>query len=597
MTDAAEYRVLARKYRPTSFAELIGHDTLVRTLSNAFSSGRIAHAFMLTGVRGVGKTSTARLLARALNCTGPDGTGKSPTMTPCGVCAACKAIAEDRHPDVIEMDAASRTGVDNMRELLDGVRYHPTTARYKVYVIDEVHMLSKPAFNALLKTLEEPPADVKFIFATTEIDKVPITVLSRCQRYTLPRIPSETLAGHFTKIAETEGIGIEPGAIALIARAADGSVRDGLSVLDQAIALAHGETILETAVREMLGVADRGLILDLFEALMRGDAAAALERLEILYNGGTDPAMVIQDLLEVTHFVTRMKLERPGEVATMSLANAWDIGRGRALAARLGMAVVARTWQMLLKGLTEVQHAPQPLKAAEMVLVRLVYVTDLPPPAELIRRLEDGVARGGPTPTAGPGPGGPGRPMAIAGGGRAVAEPVQAQAVESGLPRPATFDAALELIAARREGILYGEIARHLHLVRYEPGAIEFRPEPSAPRDLATRLGAVLGEITGIRWMITVSREAGAPTLLETTRTAEEAALAAAEADPKVQEILRLFPGARIERVTRRDAPALPPLEPVSAPVIDEPAPALYDEDDPGPFAVAWDEEFEGEDP
>ncbi|MGB8842732.1 MAG: DNA polymerase III subunit gamma/tau, partial [Aliidongia sp.] len=408
MSGTAEYRVLARKYRPTTFGELIGHDTLVRTLTNAFNSGRIAHAFMLTGVRGVGKTTTARLIARALNCIGPDGTG-GPTMSPCGLCDPCRAIAEDRHPDVIEMDAASRTGVDDMRELIESVRYRPVSARYKIYIVDEVHMLSKAAFNALLKTLEEPPPDIKFVFATTEINKVPVTVLSRCQRYTLPRIGEAMLAEYYGTLAVREAVSIEPAALALIARAADGSVRDGLSILDQAIALGFGQTITETAVRDMLGVADRGLTFDLFEALLGGDAARALGLLEALYNGGTDPAMVMQDLLDLTHFVTRLKLERPNDpaAAVAPLADGQDRQRGAALAGKLGIAVLARCWQMLLKGLGEVQTAPQPMKAAEMALIRLVFVTDLPPPGEIVKALQNGAAAR-PAPNGGAGPGGSG---------------------------------------------------------------------------------------------------------------------------------------------------------------------------------------------
>src|SRR3984957_13983364 len=336
---ATPYRVLARKYRPTTFDDLIGQEAMVRTLRNAFAVGRVAHAFMLTGVRGVGKTTTARIIARALNCVGPDGTG-GPTMQPCGVCDACRSIAEDRHPDVIEMDAASRTGVDDIRELIESVRYRPVSARYKIYIIDEVHMLSKAAFNALLKTLEEPPPDIKFVFATTEINKVPVTVLSRCQRYTLPRIPELLLAEYYGTLAVREQVDVEPAALALIARAADGSVRDGLSILDQAIALGFGQVITEAAVRDMLGVADRGLTFDLFESLMGGDAPGALTRLEALYNGGTDPAMVVQDLLEITHFLTRLKLERPNDpaAAAVPLADGQDRQRGQALAAKLGIA-------------------------------------------------------------------------------------------------------------------------------------------------------------------------------------------------------------------------------------------------------------------
>jgi DNA polymerase-3 subunit gamma/tau len=597
--STVEYRVLARKYRPSTFAELIGHDTLVRTLTNAFNSGRIAHAFMLTGVRGVGKTTTARLIARALNCTGPDGTG-GPTMTPCGVCDACRSIAEDRHPDVIEMDAASRTGIDDIRELIDGVRYRPVSARYKIYIIDEVHMLSKAAFNALLKTLEEPPPDIKFVFATTEINKVPVTVLSRCQRYTLPRIPLEMLASYYGEIAGKEAVEIEPGALALIARAADGSVRDGLSILDQAIALGLGQIITETALREMLGVADRGLTFDLFETVMAGDAPGALGRLEALYNGGTDPVMVLQDLLDITHFVTRLKLERPGDksAAAAPLADGQDRQRGLALAGKLGIAGLTRSWQMLMKGLTEVQTAPQPIKAAEMALIRLIYVADLPPPGEIVKALQNGgrISAGGqpaPGPNAAPPPG---RPMAIVTGGGAAREtqPVEAVAPAPELPIPTTFQVMMALVAAKREGLLYGELASTVHLVRYEAGKIEFRLTPEAPRDLTARLGQFLLAETGQRWLISVSREPGLPTLRQQAEAHAAARRAEVEAHPLVHAALALFPGAVIELIKEPDAvepvPAILPAEPpMLAPLEDEPAAALYEEDDPGPFAgEAW---------
>src|SRR5690242_19814132 len=387
MTDSATgYRVLARKYRPQTFAEVIGQEAMVRTLSNAIAEGRIAQAFILTGVRGVGKTTTARIIARALNCIGADGVG-APTISPCGECLHCRSIAEDRHVDVIEMDAASRTGIDDIRDLTEGVRYRPVSARYKVYIIDEVHMLSKPAFNALLKTLEEPPPDVKFVFATTEVHKVPVTVLSRCQRFSLRRVPIEQLVAHYRQIAAAEAVEITPAALALIARAADGSVRDGLSLLDQAIALAAGR-IEEAAVREMLGVADHGLVIDLFETVLKGDTKRALAQMQSLYEGGADPLMVMQDLLDLTHFVTRLKLAP--EAGSGDPLEEGDRERARPLAAALSMPVLTRAWQMLLKGIEEVQNAPMPGQAAEMVLIRLAYVADLPAPAELVRTLTDG---------------------------------------------------------------------------------------------------------------------------------------------------------------------------------------------------------------
>ena len=378
------YRVLARKYRPSTFTELIGQEAMVKTLTNAIATGRIAHAFILTGVRGVGKTTTARIIARALNCIGPDGKG-GPTASPCGVCEPCKAIADDRFVDVMEMDAASRTGVDEIRELTDGVRYKPVAARFKIYIIDEVHMLSKAAFNALLKTLEEPPPDVKFIFATTEIHKVPVTVLSRCQRFSLRRVPQEMLATHYAAISEKEGIKAEPQGIALIARAADGSVRDGLSILDQAMALG-GEAITEASVRNMLGIADRGLVFDLLEAALKGDAGAALTQMKSLYEGGADPIIVLQDLLELAHFLTRLKLAPNAGEGDPTLEG--DRVRGLPLAQKLGIPALTRAWQLLLKGLEEAQAAPSPLQATEMVLVRLAYVADLPSPAEIIRAID-----------------------------------------------------------------------------------------------------------------------------------------------------------------------------------------------------------------
>jgi DNA polymerase-3 subunit gamma/tau len=605
MSGTAEYRVLARKYRPTTFGELIGHDTLVRTLTNAFNSGRIAHAFMLTGVRGVGKTTTARLIARALNCVGLDGTG-GPTMSPCGQCDPCRSIGEDRHPDVIEMDAASRTGVDDIRELIEGVRYRPVSARYKIYIIDEVHMLSKAAFNALLKTLEEPPPDIKFVFATTEINKVPVTVLSRCQRYTLPRIPEATLAAYYGTLAEREKVEIERAALALIARAADGSVRDGLSILDQAIALGFGQMITEAAVRDMLGVADRGLTFDLFEALMGGDAPGALTLLEALYNGGTDPAMVVQDLLDVTHFITRLKLERPNDPASAAvpLADGQDRQRGAALAGRLGIAALTRAWQMLLKGLAEVQSAPQPLKAAEMALIRLVFVADLPPPGEILKALQNGAGRaaGSPSPGGGSGGGAPraqaeSAPRALAaitgGGAMALRQPLAAEPVAG----PASFAAVMELVAEQREQILYNHLASCLHLVRFEPGHIEFRPTDDAPRDLSTRLGQFLLEKTGRRWLISVSRETGAPSLREQAAVCAAQRLAEVAAHPLIQAALAAFPGATIDRIVEPDAPPALSLEfgGEIKPLDDEPAPPLYETDDPGPFGLGqgWDVEDE----
>ncbi|MBM3491441.1 MAG: DNA polymerase III subunit gamma/tau, partial [Alphaproteobacteria bacterium] len=379
----ASYRVLARKYRPQTFAELLGQDALVRTLSNAFREGRVAHAFILTGVRGVGKTSTARILARGLNCLGEDGRG-GPTLQPCGRCEPCRAIAESRHLDVLEVDAASRTGVDDMRELLDGVAYRPVGARYKIYIIDEVHMLSKSAFNALLKTLEEPPEHVKFVFATTEIQKVPITVLSRCQRFDLRRVPEDLLLAHFQRILAAEDVAADDAALRLIARAAEGSVRDGLSLLDQAIA--HGDSRLDAdGVRELLGLSSRLGQFAILDATLAGDVPAALEALGRAYEAGADPVLLLQDLLELTHWLTRLRLLP--ELADDPTFPEAERQQGRAMAGKLDMPVLSRLWQALLKGLPEVRTAPNGLAALEMLLIRLAYMSRLPTPEELVRQL------------------------------------------------------------------------------------------------------------------------------------------------------------------------------------------------------------------
>jgi DNA polymerase III subunit gamma/tau len=620
MSDpGTSYRVLARKYRPQSFAEVIGQDAMVRTLSNAIASGRIAQAFMLTGVRGIGKTTTARIIARALNCVGPDGTG-GPTIAPCGQCVHCRAIAEDRHVDVIEMDAASHTGVDKMRELLEGVRYRPVSARHKVYIIDEVHMLSGHSFNALLKTLEEPPPDVKFIFATTEIHKVPLTVLSRCQRFSLRRVPIEQLVAHYRRIAEAEGVVIAPAALGLIARAADGSVRDGLSLLDQAIALWDANAagaVDEEAVRDMLGIADRGLIWELFETVLRGDAANALKRMDALYQGGADPLTVAQDLLNLTHFVTRLKLVP--EAGAGDPLEEGDRERARPLAEALSMPVLARAWQMLLKGIDEVQMAPVPAQAAAMVLLRLAYVADLPTPADLVRAVtaRDGEKGGAesqqpravapsnaaafsssPLPGERTGVGGqatgsspvpsPSSPLAgqaapgsspgqalsrHAGEGIVAALGVQSEAPEL-VPRldpsiaptldppPQSFAEVVDLFDRRRELLLRSHLVSHVHLVSFEPGRIEFRPAEGAPRDLANRLGQLLGEWTGMRcWVVAISQEAGVPTLAQQQAQRDSLLRNEVAAHPLVRAVLEAFPGATIASVRDRVAAADPGAE------------------------------------
>jgi DNA polymerase III subunit gamma/tau len=562
MTDSAtSYRVLARKYRPQTFGEVIGQEAMVRTLSNAIQTGRIAHAFILTGVRGVGKTTTARIIARALNCVGPDGTG-GPTIAPCGECVHCRSIAEDRHVDVIEMDAASRTGVDDIRDLTEGVRYRPVSARYKIYIIDEVHMLSKPAFNALLKTLEEPPPDVKFVFATTEVQRVPVTVLSRCQRFALRRVPIEQLVEHYRRIAEAEGISVAPAALGLIARAADGSVRDGLSLLDQAIALSGEEAITEDAVRDMLGIADRALIFDLFETVLEGDAGGALDRMDRLYQGGADPLMVLQDLLELSHFVTRLKLAP--EAGTGDPLEEGERERARPLAAALSMPVLARVWQMLLKGLEEVQTAPSPAQAAAMVLVRLAYVADLPVPADLVRALTSGEPPRQASAIPGPLPSRPqaGETQAV----QAAATPALAIAAPQPMPRPPpreppageldpvpqSFAETVALFDKRREAVIAAHLKANVHLVSFEPGRIEIRPTDAAPGNLTNRLGQLLGEWTGARWIVAISQAEGAASLAEEEALRASALRHEVAAHPLVRAVLETFPGATIAAVRER---------------------------------------------
>jgi DNA polymerase III subunit gamma/tau len=528
--------VLARKYRPASFNDLIGQEAMVRILRNAFATGRVAHAFMLTGVRGVGKTTTARIIARALNCTGPGGSGGA-TADPCGVCADCVAILADRHPDVVEMDAASRTGVDDVREIIEATRFRPMQARTKVFVIDEVHMLSRNAFNALLKTLEEPPPHVKFVFATTELRKVPVTVLSRCQRFDLRRVRMAELSAHFARIAEQEAVSAEPAALDLIARAADGSVRDGLSLLDQAIAQADG-AVTEAAVTNMLGLADRGMVFDLMDAVMSGQPQQALQITELAYERGADLGMMLQDLLELTYTVTRLK-SVPALRDSPDLPEAERI-RGAALADRLSVPVLARTWQMLLKGVSEVETAPDRRAAAEMVLIRLCYVCDLPPPGDLVRRLSGGTqAAGGPAPA----PSG--------GGARAVAGGAPVAAVETAqtVPRLASFRDVTALVAEKREAMLHAHLVHSVHLVRFAPPVIELRPQPEAPKDLAARLGGLLTEATGTRWTIALSTANGEATIAEQGSAADTARRVAAADHPLVRAIMDAFPGARIDTV------------------------------------------------
>jgi DNA polymerase-3 subunit gamma/tau len=581
---APAYRVLARKYRPQSFADLIGQEALVRTLRNAFAQNRVAHAFMLTGVRGVGKTTTARIIARALNCVGPTGAG-GPTAEPCGACPECRAILADRHPDVLELDAASNNGVDAIREIREAVRFRPAQGRFKIYILDEVHMLSTAAFNALLKTLEEPPPAVKFLFATTELRKVPATILSRCQTFHLRRVPQELLRGHFAAIAEREGMAAEPEAVAMIARAADGSVRDGLSLLDQAIALAGADRVIRAEqVADMLGLADRDLVFDLLEAVFAGALPRALSVLDTLHERGADPGVVLSDLLELTHLLTRLKAV-PGLAADASLSEI-ERERGGAMAARLSVPVLGRAWQALLKGVNEVADAPDRRAAAEMVLIRLAHLADLPTPGDIVKRLTDPAAA---PPAPRPAPGGPaGGLQAIAGGGRAVAaaQPAETQAQAPRAAMPRSFREAVAL-AGEGNPALHAHLIHSLHCVRFAESRIEVRALPDAPRDLAARFAAALTEATGTRWTIALSNEPGEPTLAEQGRAADAGRREDARHHPLVQAVLAAFPGAVIEAVRDRslDAYGLPPApeEPEDVPEFAPPdAESAWGEGDPG---------------
>ena len=616
----AGYRVLARKYRPSSFEDLVGQEPMVQTLRYAFETGRIAQAWMLTGVRGVGKTTTARILARGLNYEIP-GEIDRPTVNLDRLGVHCSAIMDGRHVDVIEMDAASHTGIDDIREITDAARYRPASARYKVYIIDEVHMLSKSAFNGLLKTLEEPPEHVKFIFATTEIRKVPVTVLSRCQRFDLRRIDAEKLVGLLRRISEAEGIDISDEALALVARAGDGSARDSLSLLDQAIAhgTGAGHTRIDAdTVRNMLGLADRARIIDLFEKLMAGDAAGAMSEFRDQYDVGADPVVVLSDLAEFTHLVTRLKiLPAAGDEASVSES---ERRRGRELADRLSMRLLSRTWQMLLKGIAEVQAAPKPQLAADMVLVRIAYAADLPDPEEALKLLRGGgattlaaqlpagsPASAGSTAPAGaqaqghapqrdagvshtPHPGGgetmqagtsrignaasppssvssaspvsyqeqPGsgaRLQVVGGRDAAVARAARPDEEErpqvaDNVPEPAVRLASLAdcaaLAAEKRDIRLKVDIERHMRLVNFEPGRIEFQPANGADQDLAGRLGRKLGEWTGMRWIVSVSRTQGRPTLHEEREANRHQMVSDAKAEPTVAALLSAFPGAKV---------------------------------------------------
>ena len=551
-TTNQSYQVLARKYRPETFVDLVGQDAMVRTLKNAFAADRIAQAFIMTGIRGTGKTTTARIIAKGMNCIGPDGQG-GPTTDPCGVCEHCSAIIEGRHVDVMEMDAASRTGVDDIREIIDSVHYRAASARYKIYIIDEVHMLSTNAFNALLKTLEEPPAHVKFIFATTEIRKVPVTVLSRCQRFDLRRIEPEVMIALMRKIASAEAAEITDDALALITRAAEGSARDATSLLDQAISHGAGETTADQ-VRAMLGLADRGRVLDLFEAIMRGDASAALSELGAQYSDGADPMAIMRDLAEITHWISVVKITP--DAADDPTISPDERARGATLSEQLAMRVLTRMWQMLLKALDEVAQAPNSMMAAEMAIIRLTHVADLPSPEELIKKLQNSSPP--PVPPSGGTSGvsagivtnaqsntmvtsaSTGGPTASLGSAQPATKTVSA------LAHYATFDAVVDLVRSQRDVKLLVEVESCIRLVSYQPGRIEFTPTSDAPSDLSQRLGGALQRWTGARWAIILSNMGTAATITEDRTAAEDAIKAEAQQHPLMQAAIASFPNAKI---------------------------------------------------
>jgi DNA polymerase-3 subunit gamma/tau len=607
-SGSTPYRVLARKYRPSSFEDLIGQEAMVRTLTNAFELGRIHQAYMLTGVRGVGKTTTARILARAFNYHLPAKDGRPeidrPTIDMRELGSHCQAIIESRHVDVIEMDAASHTGVDDVRDIIEGVRYRPVTARCKVYIIDEVHMLTKNAFNALLKTLEEPPEHVRFLFATTEIEKVPVTVRSRCQRFDLRRVEADVLIKHLAGICEKEGVQINDRALALLARAAEGSVRDSLSLLDQAIAYgasSGAEMVNARAIRAMLGTGDRGRIIDLFEAVMKGDVASALENLKEQYDQGADPALVLTDLAEFVHFVTRLKVA-PDMRFDASVTQD-ERTRGPQFASSLSMQTLTRAWQIVTKGLADVKTSPRPLAAADMVLVRLAYAADLPTPEDALRRLremrmQDGSGNAAPSPRGGGG-------GATAASAQAMARPVlaasraapmdapqarqqqetAARIQESSAPRVqvARFEDIVTLAQVNRDIQLRMALERDVHLVRFEQGAIEFALADGASPQVAANLMRRLQEWTGQRWMVAISSAEGAPTLLQQKRAKEEQELVGVRADPLVRSVLEHFPGAQIVSVRKPEAaveaPAVAEGPTVSEDVAYDDAPAGDDDE------------------
>ena len=590
MTATPAYQVLARKYRPETFADLVGQDAMVQTLRNAFEAERIAQAFVMTGIRGTGKTTTARIIAKGMNCIGIDGTS-GPTVDPCGTCEHCTAIMEGRHVDVMEMDAASRTGVGDIREIIDSVAYRAASARYKIYIIDEVHMLSTNAFNALLKTLEEPPAHVKFIFATTEIRKVPVTVLSRCQRFDLRRIEPEVMITLLQKVSKAEGAEITDEALALITRAAEGSARDAQSLLDQAISHGAGETSAEQ-VRAMLGLADRGRVLDLFDLILRGDAAGALNELSGQYASGADPMAVLRDLAEISHWVSVIKITP--DAADDPTVSPDERIRGLMMADALPMRVLSRMWQMLLTSLKEVSRAPNTMMAAEMAVIRLTHVADLPTPDDLIRKLQNtpvpipiapaqgmSSSRKEVPPIADEARGSQqsnnGRlhvPKAASNSGAIMAR--ESEPSPKALARFMQFEDVLDLIRHHRDVKLLVDVETTLKLISYSPGRIEFEPTDNAPQDLAQRLGSRLQTWTANRWTVSIG-DNGAKTIAELRDTAANALTQEAQKHPLVQAVLIAFPKAKITDIrtdkdiaTEAQLQALPEVEDEWDPFDDE---------------------------
>ena len=530
---STEYRVLARKYRPQTFSDLIGQDTLVKTLENALKQGRLAHAFILTGVRGVGKTTTARIIAKGLNCIGTDGLS-GPTTNPCGVCSNCFSITDDRHVDVIEMDAASRTGIDDIREIIDGVRYKPVSGRYKIYIIDEVHMLSRNAFNALLKTLEEPPENVKFIFATTEIRKVPVTVLSRCQRFDLRRITQEDLIALFSSICKKEEITAENEPLQLIARAADGSARDGLSLLDQAMALVGGHITTES-VQKMLGLSSQFELFAVFEELMGGQLPEALLRVAKLNELGADPLQIAQDLLAITHLVTKFKVAP--EIVGRSVTDL-ESEKGNDLASRLPMVQLGRCWQMLIKGISEIQNASSALPALEMVLIRLAYLSDSAVGEASAEEKKTDVKKK------------INEPESLETKKLQVLPPTIgsfSEDIDTSVIR--SFEEIVNLFERKKEGLIYAKLVTNVRPVRMTPGRLEIMQTAEIDEKFVGKMGRLLSKWSGQDWMISIVQEEGQKTIQEQMISRDKDVKLAALRDPLVACVIEAFPGAQVTAV------------------------------------------------